>query len=705
MCSILGICGINGTKDRAKKQEGLIKSQEQSAKKALSQIKYRGLDAQHILTKEGITFGHCLHAMIGFIPQPLKGKGMLTANCEIYNWKELGEKYGIAAKNDADLLFQLLEKNMPLSEILDEIDGTYAFAYARDGRITLARDILGIKPAWYSLGNGFSFASEKKALAAIGADDVFELNPRKILVYDSKAGRANFINRPFFTTTPEADAPKEKVEEKFEALLASAIQKRIPQQKFGLLFSGGLDSTILAAILKKMGAEFTCYLSVFDHPTLKQPEDIEFAQQAAKALKLRLKIIKTSLQHAENDLKKIVPLIEDTNATKAAIALTFFEACRQAKEDGCRALFSGLGADEICGGYERQRNSADINKECFSSLLKIYERDLYRDDVVGMANGIEMRMPFLDRSLVEYALKIPQDCKIGEHGSKLALRWLAKRLAIPEAIVGRKKRGAQYGSRFQTAVDLSAKKNGFTAVPEYLKNLTKTSNPALGALISTGKDSWYAAWRMAQQNYPIRCMITLESKNPDSFMFHTPAVSLAALQSKASGIPLITIRTEGNKEEELNDLKKAFDKAKRIYKIEGIVSGAIHSTYQRDRIETIADGCSLKIFTPLWHSGQASLVSEIIRLGFRAVLTAIAAEGFDGGWLGRRIDKKAVEELISLHKKFRISIAGEGGEYESLVLDCPLFRKQILLKEVVGSMDGRNTGKLKIVQAKLVKKD
>src|SRR3989338_3015626 len=202
----------------------------------------------------------------------------------------------------------------------------------------------------------------------------------------------------------------------------------------------------------------------------------------------------------------------------------------------------------------------------------------------------------------------------------------------------------------------------------------------LGALLSSGKDSLFAAYTMKKQNYDISCAIAIKSKNPDSFMFHTPNIDLVKLQCESMGIPLVMVETEGEKEEELEDLQKALMDAKERHGIEGVVSGALFSNYQRERIEKVADSLGLKLFSPLWHMDQESEVRQLLREGFDIIFVKVAAEGLDSSWLGGGINEKEVDKLVALHKKFGINIAGEGGEYESLVLDCPMFGKRINIK-------------------------
>jgi asparagine synthase (glutamine-hydrolysing) len=198
----------------------------------------------------------------------------------------------------------------------------------------------------------------------------------------------------------------------------------------------------------------------------------------------------------------------------------------------------------------------------------------------------------------------------------------------------------------------------------------------LGILFSGGKDSTYAVY-LASKEHDVKCLITINSENLYSYMFHTPAISKVKKQAEAMGIPLIEVITKGEKEKELNDLKKALTIARKKYKIEGIVTGAVESVYQASRIQKICDALDLEVFNPLWQKDQIELLNELIENKFEVILVAVAAEGFDTSWLGRKIDKKFVEDVKVLNKKYGINPAGEGGEYESFVLNCPLFKKRL----------------------------
>ncbi len=643
--------------------------------------------------------GHTLHAVVNHVPQPLKGKGVLVANCEIYNWKTLDGKHTFNAHNDAELLLSMLDK-FGINN-LEELDGVYAFAYWNKDDVYLARDILGEKPLWFvHTSDGFAFASEKKALEKLGYLDVQELNPRQILRYSIPGNHYEIISRPFFEYLPEHTESYERIKQKTTSFLDAAIQKRIPEPKFGLLFSGGVDSTHLAHYFQQKGHDFTCYTAVLDTDGTP-PSDLLSAQKAAKELGLKLKIKKIKLDQIPAYLRKIIPLIEDSNVVKVGVALTFYIACEMAREDGCKVIFSGLGSEEIFAGYERHKQSGNINQECVSGLLKMYERDLYRDDVITMDNSIELRLPYLDVELVKYALKIPGKYKLKEGGGKFILREIAAEKGIPHEFAFRRKTAAQYGSKFDYALEKLSKKNTFSSKSAYLRTFYPTHNLRLGVLFSGGKDSTYAAYIMQRQNYELACLITMKSSNKDSYMFQSAGVEMAELQAEAMELPILIGETAGEKETELVDLEKTIKTAKENYKLDGIVSGALFSTYQRDRIERICDRLGLKIFAPLWHKPQEEEMRELLANGFVFIFSAVAAEGLDTSWLNRVITGKDIERLKELQRKVGINVSGEGGETESIVLDCPLFKKKIIIEEAEVVEENKNSAQVVIKKARV----
>jgi diphthine-ammonia ligase len=218
----------------------------------------------------------------------------------------------------------------------------------------------------------------------------------------------------------------------------------------------------------------------------------------------------------------------------------------------------------------------------------------------------------------------------------------------------------------------------------------------LGILFSGGKDSTYAAWLARKEGHELACLISIFSKNKDSFMFHTPAIELTKKQSELTELPLLIANTDGEKEKELVDLKMAIKQAIDSYGIEGIITGALASVYQAERIQKICDELGIKCVNPLWGKSQAGLLEELIKEDFEVILVGIAAYPLSETWLGRRIDKDMIAELQKLKDLYGLNVAFEGGEAESLVLWCPLFKKRLKIIKSVKSMDGINSGRLEI---------
>ena len=223
----------------------------------------------------------------------------------------------------------------------------------------------------------------------------------------------------------------------------------------------------------------------------------------------------------------------------------------------------------------------------------------------------------------------------------------------------------------------------------------------LGVLFSGGKDSCLALQK-AKERDEVICLITVISENPESFMFHTVNIGLTRLQAEAAGLPLVSVTTKGEKEEELEDLKKALTEAKK-FGIEGVVTGAIKSEYQKSRIEKVCNELGIECINPLWHRDEIDIMKEIVELGFKVVITGVFAEPFGKEWLGRRIDSETIEELGKLERTYQINPSGEGGEIETTVLDAPFFRKRISIEKSSVSFS-RDSGTLDIKKAVLVEK-
>ncbi len=203
----------------------------------------------------------------------------------------------------------------------------------------------------------------------------------------------------------------------------------------------------------------------------------------------------------------------------------------------------------------------------------------------------------------------------------------------------------------------------------------------LASLFSGGKDSVYAAYLVKKVGHSIECLVSIVSENKESYMFHTPSISKVEKQAEVMEIPLIIEKTKGEKEIELDDLERAIVRAKEEFGVEGIVTGAIQSVYQASRIQKICDKLGLECLNPIWQRDEEKYLEELIESGFKVILVGVFAYPFDSSWLLREIDSEFISEVRELNKKYKIHVAGEGGEFETFVIDCPMFSRPL---KVVG---------------------
>ena len=224
----------------------------------------------------------------------------------------------------------------------------------------------------------------------------------------------------------------------------------------------------------------------------------------------------------------------------------------------------------------------------------------------------------------------------------------------------------------------------------------------LGVLFSGGKDSCLALYEAMYQEH-VSCLISLCSKNKESYMFHTPNNSILGLQAQALGLPLVKVETSGEKEAELGDLRSALERAKQDHAIEGVVTGAVGSVYQATRIQKICDELDLWCFNPLWQRDQVTLLHDVLDAGMQVIIAGVFAEPFDESWLGEEIDEGMIGDLEELQETHKINPAGEGGEMETTVLDAPFFKGRIEI-ERASSTYNEHAGTYDIEKATLVKK-
>ena len=435
---------------------------------------------------------------------------VLVFNGEIYNFskledflKENNENY-IKLRSDSQLLIHLIDYYYnslesdgllnSVKSVLDQLDGDYSFAVydRKNDDLAICRDPIGVKPLFYGIDEekGLkAFASEKKALwkSGLSEKNIHDLSPGSILynwkLMDLEDNLINkIINTDFKEIKSNYNEYKDYLETKdsyqvYKELLIddlySAVEKRVENiVNVGLIFSGGVDSTILAVLLKKIAEVRSNEITNNNSSSYAKPlniklysvgvensQDINFSEEIAKDLNLPLKTIIIDENTVKESIKPVLTAIEDDNVMKLGVGMTIYLAAKAMKEDGIKVALSGQGADELFGGYNRylkhfEENTLfdayfDLDEEIFHDIANMYHVNLERDDAVSMANGVELRVPFLDKEIINLALDIPGKYKIINNEDLLRkhiLRDAAKSIGVPNYIADRPKKAAQYGS-------------------------------------------------------------------------------------------------------------------------------------------------------------------------------------------------------------------------------------------------------------------
>ncbi|MCD6522952.1 MAG: TIGR00289 family protein [Candidatus Diapherotrites archaeon] len=219
----------------------------------------------------------------------------------------------------------------------------------------------------------------------------------------------------------------------------------------------------------------------------------------------------------------------------------------------------------------------------------------------------------------------------------------------------------------------------------------------LAVLYSGGKDSTMALYRVMKKGHDIATLVTMLPDTPESYMFHYPNVKWTKVQAFCMHLPIIQRRTKGIKEQEVEDLKRVLSELD----VDGVVSGALASRYQKSRIDRICKELGIKSIAPLWQKAEKRLFKEIVDLGFEIIVTGVAAEGLDESWLGRVIDWEAIDELADMGQ---VHIMFEGGEAETFVTDGPIFRQRIKITKAKRKWDGTR-GEYEIEEVKVLPKE
>lgn len=195
-------------------------------------------------------------------------------------------------------------------------------------------------------------------------------------------------------------------------------------------------------------------------------------------------------------------------------------------------------------------------------------------------------------------------------------------------------------------------------------------------LFSGGKDSTYCAYLAGECT-----LLTMEPQREDSYMFHKPNIELAPMLAECMAKHIVVVPTKGEKEKELDDLRQALERLAP----EKVYSGAVASNYQKTRIDSICKELGIESVAPFWQKPQREVLDKELASGMKILIVGVYADGLDDKWLGRTLDAGAAEELETMG----ISPVGEGGEFETLVVDAPFFTKKLIVTNSMKTWDGQ----------------
>ncbi|MFQ5864107.1 MAG: asparagine synthetase B family protein, partial [bacterium] len=350
------------------------------------------------------------------------------------------------------------------------LDGVYAIVLTDNKQTIIARDKIGVRQLYYyTNGDHVAFASEKKPLWAISGDsiDIHRLLPGQMAIID----RHNIDTFPFWTPASirisKHIKDKQKAIKAYEQAIQEAIKKRVAGRKHvGIIFSGGIDSFLLAYEVQKLGVPFTCYTAGREGSA-----DIKWARQLAEQFNFPLKIKTLTVKDIEELIPQIIRDIEEHSLNQVEVSVPIYASVRMAEEAGERVILTGQGADELFGGYPwystivEQEGYESFERYSWEDTFLLYKECLEREDKIAMAHSLELRVPFLDPAVVKVAFQISPELKLWRNNDALGKRvhreYCVSR-GIPAEIAFRKKEAAQHGANVHDAFEELANENGVT---------------------------------------------------------------------------------------------------------------------------------------------------------------------------------------------------------------------------------------------------
>jgi len=460
----------------------------------LSELKHRGIDTCGIATPDSvrlaksidqteklssnIALGHNLSQIFSNEqPQPILGNGYaFIFEGHIFPPSETPTVEMLLRKTTSDV-----QKNC--ANIIKEAEGSYVFSVIISDRLIVGRDSLGTTPLYYGENETISaVASERKALWKIGIKNVKSFPPGNLARIDAKG----FAFQPIQTIRHSGmkSVNMESAAKHLQNLLIESTRKRVSDvKKVAVAFSGGLDSSVIA-VLAKLCKKEVHLISV----GLANQEELQCAKDAAENLSMPHHVQIFGMEQVREILPQVLWLMEQPNTVNASIAIPFYCVAKVASQLGCRIMLAGQGGDELFGGYQRylakyRQGIASVSEAMYHDVACSYETNFQRDNQICAFHKVELRLPFVDSGVIQYALSLPINLKIESAEDPLrkrVLRKVAENLSLPSSIVNRRKKAIQYATGVDKALRKLAREEG-SPLQKYVEKVFQKVYPEVKA--------------------------------------------------------------------------------------------------------------------------------------------------------------------------------------------------------------------------------